>query len=150
MDNTKKKIQKPKEPKGKNKKDCPTPWLNVVDNPEDYEGFVYCITRLDGKYYIGMKFLVSRRRVMQPGKVRRKRVSKDSNWRHYKSSCKELLDDIKQMGVQSFTFEILGWYKTRSGVRYAEMKKQVECDVLNDPNSYNANILNRWYRGRTE
>lgn len=141
----------PKEKKGRSKKDVPTPWSNTVEDPENYEGFVYCITRnLDGKYYIGMKFTKSHRRVAQPGKTRKKRICTASDWKHYKSSCKELVADIKQLGVESFTFEILAWYKTRSGVRYAEMRKQVECDVLNDEYSYNANILNRFWVGKIE
>ena len=56
-------VKKPREPKGVRNKKTLTPWNGVVDNPDDYEGFVYCITRNDGKYYVGMKFTKSRRRV---------------------------------------------------------------------------------------
>lgn len=150
MDNIKKKIQKPKEKKGLSKKNPPTPWTGVVPNPEDYEGFVYCITRDDGKYYIGMKFTVSRRRVKVKDSKRRKRIEKDSDWKHYKSSCKELVADIKQLGTDRFKFEILGWYKTRSGVRYAELSYQVKNDVLTDPNSYNSNVLAKFFRSNIE
>ena len=76
-----------------------TPWNGVVDNPDDYKGFVYCITRNDGKYYVGMKFTKSRRRVKQKDSARRKRVEKDSDWKHYKGSSKELLKDIKQLVI---------------------------------------------------
>lgn len=150
MDNTKKKIQKPKEKKGLSKKNPPTPWNGVVLDPEEYEGFVYQITRDDGKYYIGMKFTVSRRRVKVKDSKRRKRIQKDSDWKHYKSSCKELVQDIKQLGMDRFKFDILGWYKTRSGVRYAEMEAQVKRDVLKDPKSYNSNILARWWESNIE
>ena len=63
---------------------------------------------------------------------------------------KELLKDIKQLGQEAFDFTILGWYKTRSGVRYAEMREQVRNDVLNDPNSYNSNVMNRFFKGNIE
>lgn len=143
-------VKKPREPKGVRNKKTLTPWNGVVDNPEDYEGFVYCITRNDGKYYVGMKFTKSRRRVKQKDSARRKRVEKDSDWKHYKGSSKELLKDIKQLGQEAFDFTILGWYKTRSGVRYAEMREQVRNDVLNDPNSYNSNVMNRFFKGNIE
>ena len=41
-------VKKPREPKGVRNKKTLTPWNGVVDNPDDYEGFVYCITRNDG------------------------------------------------------------------------------------------------------
>ena len=89
-------VKKPREPKGVRNKKTLTPWNGVVDNPDDYEGFVYCITRNDGKYYVGMKFTKSRRRVKQKDSARRKRVEKDSDWKHYKGSSKELLKDIER------------------------------------------------------
>ena len=73
-------VKKPREPKGVRNKKTLTPWNGVVDNPDDYEGFVHCITRNDGKYYVGMKFTKSRRRVKQKDSTRRKRVEKDSDW----------------------------------------------------------------------
>ena len=66
-------VKKPREPKGVRNKKTLTPWNGVVENPDDYEGFVYCITRNDGKYYVGMKFTKSRRRVKQKDSARRNR-----------------------------------------------------------------------------
>ena len=45
-------VKKSREPKGVRSKKTLTPWNGVVDNRDDYEGFVYCITRNDGKYYV--------------------------------------------------------------------------------------------------
>ena len=105
---------------------------------------MYCITRNDGKYLCRYEVY----EIAPPGKAERqrarKRVEKDSDWKHYKGSSKELLKILSSLVKKHFDFTILGWYKTRSGVRYAEMREQVRNDVLNDPNSYNSNVMNRF------
>lgn len=144
----KKKTQTAREPK-KNKVE-PTPWI-LPDgfDAQEYEGFVYRIEhKQTGQYYYGKKFFWARHRVKQEGKTRRKHVTKESDWRHYRSSSKELQEFIKKDGLDSFNFQMIHLCKTRTECNYLELKEQITHDVLNDPLSFNYNILQRFYKKR--
>jgi len=96
-------------------------WVGEVD-PDTYYGFVYLITNtVSGRKYIGRKFYHTYRK--------RKRV-RESNWRVYAGSCKPLKEDIKRLGKDKFTFEIICNYKTRGGVVSGEVHFQTDNDVL--------------------
>ena len=106
-----------------------------------FYGFVYeieCI--ITGKKYIGRKYF-SR-------KVGNKR--KESDWKTYYGSSKELLKDILLLGCNNFKRTILTLHTTRGDVNYWETKLQFELDVLNSRDEYgckiyyNGNILMRW------
>lgn len=96
-------------------------WVGEVD-PDTYYGFVYLITNtVSGRKYIGRKFYHTYRK--------RKRV-RESNWRVYAGSCKPLKEDMKRLGKNKFTFEIICNYKTRGGVVSGEVHFQTDNDVL--------------------
>jgi len=127
--------------------------IEDFDSHENLVGFVYKITNLKtGKFYIGKKSFfhtrktaISKREKAQTGtKKRFKRVSKESNWLTYYGSCKELKDDIGQMGADLFKREILEVCCTKKYLGYCEVKHQIINDVLGKE-SYNGNILGRYY-----
>ena len=96
-------------------------WVGEVD-PDIYYGFVYLITNtVSGRKYIGRKFYHTYKK--------RKRF-KESNWRVYAGSCKPLKEDMKRLGKDKFTFEIICNYKTRGGVVSGEVHFQTDNDVL--------------------
>ena len=96
-------------------------WVGEVD-PDTYYGFVYLITNtVTDRKYIGRKFYHTYRK--------RKRF-KESNWRVYAGSCKPLKEDMKRLGKDKFTFEIICNYKTRGGVVSGEVHFQTDNDVL--------------------
>ena len=96
-------------------------WVGEAD-PDTYYGFVYLITNtVSGRKYIGRKFYHTYRK--------RKRV-RESNWRVYAGSCKPLKEDMKRLGKDKFTFEIICNYKTRGGVVSGEVHFQTDNDVL--------------------
>jgi len=96
-------------------------WVGEVD-PDTYYGFVYRITNtVSGRKYIGRKFYHTYKK--------RKRV-RESNWRVYAGSCKPLKEDMKRLGKDKFTFEIICNYKTRGGVVSGEVHFQTDNDVL--------------------
>lgn len=114
---------------------------------KQYHGFVYLITCIKTKKkYIGRKYLW--KKVKKKGK----KVTVESDWRTYKSSCDPLKADILQYGVEAFTFEILSFYKSKGQVNYSEIKEQFSRDVLysklpsGEFEYYNTCILNRYWR----
>jgi hypothetical protein len=106
--------------------------------PEEYAGFVYCITNLsNGMKYIGKKILWSRRRIAQKGKTRRKVVIKESDWRKYYGSNKFLQEEVKKNGKDKYKREILKFCATKGECSYYEAKYQFEYDVLLRDDYYN-------------
>lgn len=139
----------------------PTPWEGVITDPkfplEDYAGFVYLITNLtNGRMYVGKKVLWKHSRVKVAGRQNRKRNVSPSDWTHYKGSCEELKEDIKSLGLECFSFEILHMCKTRRDMTYGELHEQVMRDVLHKrlPNGeyayYNGLISAKVYRERAK
>jgi hypothetical protein len=93
----------------------------LTEAPKDYFGFVYSITNLkSGKKYIGRKYFGTTLRVKVAGKKRRKVIRKDSNWRDYTGSSKQLNSDILKLGKKNFKFEILIMGETKGQVNYLE------------------------------
>lgn len=127
--------------------------ISDLPNHENLEGFVYIITNLvDGRRYIGKKSLYSsvKKKIGVREKAATKtrktfyRLRKESDWQKYYGSSKELLEDIKTHGKDLFQREILELCCTKKYLSYAEFAWQVKLDVLKN-NSYNGNILGRWY-----
>lgn len=131
-----------------------TPWENIPADLqlEDCAGFVYLIVNtLSQKKYIGRKYLWKITKKKVKGSKRKIKVKSESDWRYYKSSSKELQEDIKNLGIHNFRFIILSFHKTRAEVNYTEVKEQFSRDVLysklgDDYEFYNYCILSRYYR----
>jgi hypothetical protein len=121
-------------------------WFPLTERPADAFGFIYYIENLQtGRRYIGRKQLVSVSKKLQPGAKRRTVVRKESDWKYYKSSCRELLDDIEIYGLESFTFVIYKWCLGPGDLTYSEVHEQWQCEVLSRHELLNGERL--WYNG---
>ena len=102
----------------------------VDELPEDVVGFVYQITNVtNGRMYIGKKLARFKRRY----KV-------DSDWRDYYGSSDELSLDIKKIGKQNFTREILFYCYSKAELSYVEAREQFARKVLESNQYYNGHI----------
>lgn len=110
-------------------------------SPEDTEGFygfVYCITEnATGKKYIGRKYFTKAKTKQVKGKKKKLRVASD--WEEYYGSNKDLLQEIKLKGKESFTREILHLCKTRSETNYFET-----WEIFNRHALLSDNYWNQW------
>jgi len=117
-------------------------WITTQFDVNDYHGFVYRITNTtNNKKYIGKKSLWSTvtkkvKMLTKPGKKNTK-VTTESNWREYTGSCVTLNEDIKLLGKDKFTFEIIQLCKTRGLLTYTEMEIQFSLDVLRAKDIFN-------------
>ena len=119
------------------------------DNIDDFFGFVYRITNLQtGKQYIGRKYFTQRRKP-RGGK---RRVTSESDWKKYYGSSKELNEERKSVGNNTFRREIISIHKTLGQVNYEETRQLFLNNVLTEasedgtPRYYNSNILGRYMR----
>lgn len=109
----------------------------------DKFGFVYIITNTKTtKAYVGCKQYFSM------GKKKRKH-----KWEIYTGSSKYLNADIKKIGKEHFTFEVIAEYKNKRSLRYYEMYYQVKWKVLtstiegtDEPAFYNSYVGGKFYR----
>lgn len=122
--------------------------------PKNSFGFAYIITNLkSNKKYIGRKYFYSTRRKpltkkqKEAGRKNRKRVTKETDWRTYTGSSKQLNNDIEKLGKENFKFEILGIGRTKGEVNYIEEAAHFKFNVLLDENYYNDTIGPRRYLG---
>ena len=118
---------------------------NPEEAPKEYEGFVYRITEIDtGMKYLGKKSFWSRR-TLPPlkGKKRKRKVIKESDWRTYFGSSKELKEEVQSRGEDKYLREILMLCRTKGDCTYYEAKLQFEYDVLLDDTYYNGLIMCR-------
>jgi len=125
--------------------------------PTNCIGFVYEILNIKtGRYYIGKKQLYSntKKRLTKKEltqietkgrKPTFKKVVKESNWKEYWGSNKQLLEDIKTLGKNNFQRQILKLCYNKKQLTYWEIHYQCERNVLNDENSYNDNILAKFF-----
>ena len=112
-------------------------------------GFVYRITnKKSGKQYIGRKYFWQKRKP----KGGKRRVTSESDWKRYYGSCPELKDDIKLLGKELFSREILSLHPSVGKTNYEETRQLFVHEVLTKaltdgtPAYYNSNILGRYYR----
>ena len=114
----------------------------IEDLPVDCEGFVYLITNLiDNKKYIGKK--VARFKVTRPplkGKKRKRRSTKESDWRVYWGSSDHLNADVLLLGEDKFTREIIHICPSKAILSYLEAKEQFDRKVLESDEYYNGII----------
>ena len=109
---------------------------------ENCVGFVYLITNLvNDKKYIGKK--LARFKVTKPplkGKKRKRRSTKESDWRDYWGSSDHLNNDVILFGEDKFTREILYLCPSRGLLSYLEAKEQFDRKVLESDEYYNGII----------
>ena len=127
----------------------------LIDMPESTLGFVYEITAANGRKYVGRKILytVRKRRfgkkesalVTDKRKKLYEMVRKESNWRIYTGSNKELNEDIEN-GME-YTKKILHFATSKKQLSYLETKELFIREVL-EPHTeyYNSNINGTYYR----
>jgi hypothetical protein len=117
-------------------------WEVCEPIPEDTFGFIYEITNLtNSKKYIGKKQMVRKIRRMPLKGKKRKRVDYiESDWKTYTGSSDALNEDIKNLGMNYFKFNILKFCNSKFELSYFEAKIQFEKDVLLNENYYNGII----------
>ena len=116
---------------------------NLVNElPDDCEGFVYLITNLtNNRKYIGKK--LAKFKTSKPplkGKKNRRRGKVESDWRDYWGSSDHLNSDVKQLGEENFSREILYFCNSRGLMSYLEAKEQFDRRVLETDEYYNGII----------
>ena len=131
---------------------------SMEDLPNGY-GFVYVLTYKSEKYYIGKKAFYDHKTlpVLKSGEERpnAKRigknkngkrvyydiVSKESNWKKYEGSHKEIDEDDELVSK-----EILEIAKTKRHLTYLEAWWLFNADVLASEDCYNQNIMGNFFR----
>jgi hypothetical protein len=130
----------------------------VTELPE-CEGFVYLISnKIDSRQYIGKKLAKFSKTsiktvTLKSGEKKKKRVKSkvESDWMKYWSSSIELQNDVKTLGEENFTREILHYCQTKGECSYMEMKEQIVNDVLLQPDKwYNAFVGGKIHRNHVK
>ena len=112
------------------------------DDIGDFYGFVYRITNLsNGHDYVGRKYFNTVRK-LKPlmGFKRKRKVTKETDWKEYWGSSKRLLEDIEKLGKENFKREIICLCESRGDTNYMEAKIQFDEEVLLNPENYNGII----------
>ena len=108
----------------------------------DNYGFVYLITnQTNGKKYIGKKLFYFAKTKQVQGKKKKIKVSSD--WPTYYGSSDTLVKDVKELGEENFTREILHLCKSKGECSYLEAKEQFIRGVMETDDYYNTWIMVR-------
>ena len=114
----------------------------ITEIPDEYEGFVYLITnKTTNCKYIGKK--LAKFKTTKPplkGKKNKRRGTKESDWKDYWGSSDRLNADVKKLGKDNFTREILYFCKSRGEMSYLEAREQFNRRVLETDEYYNGII----------
>ena len=116
---------------------------DISDFPDDSYGFVYKITHIPtGKAYIGKKILYFTRKV----KLGKKDLIKESDWKSYWGSNKELLELVKTEPEENWEKWIIKVCPTKKLLTYYETKYLFIYQALEKPDEFwNDNILGKFY-----
>lgn len=115
----------------------------IVDQiPENCIGFVYIITNLtNNRKYIGKKLTQFKKsRPPLKGKKNRRKYIVESDWQDYWGSSDKLLEDVKKLGKQKFSREILYFCESKAILSYLEALEQFDRRVLESDEYYNGII----------
>jgi hypothetical protein len=97
-----------------------------------------------GRKYIGKKLFWFKKTKVVKGK--RKRLKVESDWRTYWSSSDEVQQDVKVLGEQLFTREILHICSNKGMCNYLEAREQMDRRVLESTDYYNGTIQCRIHK----
>ena len=132
---------------------------SISDFPNESYGFIYVITHLPtNKKYIGKKILYFTRKVklgkkelkQYEGLVGRrpsyKLAIKESDWKDYWGSNKELQELIKSESPENWDKQIIKACSSKKLLTYYETKYLFVYQVLENPEEFwNDNILGKFY-----
>jgi len=115
---------------------------DFTEVPKGMEGFVYVITNLtNDKKYIGKKHFWTRQKDRKTGR----RKTKESDWQAYWGSCDELIEDVKILGSDKFSREILYLCPHKKSMSYYETMEQFKRDVILREDYYNTNVEGKFF-----
>jgi hypothetical protein len=120
--------------------------VEVTELPECV-GFVYLIINTkSSRSYIGKKLShfskTSIKTITLKSGIKKKKKVKtqvESDWRTYWSSSVKLQNDVKELGEENFTREILFYCQSKGNLSYIELREQILNKVLEDSTL--------WYNG---
>jgi len=121
---------------------------NIEQFPKDCFGFIYEVQHIEsGKKYIGKKQLMSNR-TLPPlkGQKRKRKVVKESDWKTYYGSQKEIKELVKENQGKGFHREILQFCFTKKQLTYYELKWQFAKGVLENDEYLNDNLLGKFFK----
>jgi hypothetical protein len=121
--------------------------VDFTDVPKGMEGFVYLITNLvNDKKYIGKKHFWTRQKDRKTGR----RKTKESDWIDYWGSCDELKEDVKELGKDKFSREILYLCPHKKSMSYYETYEQFIRNVLMSEEYYNTNVEGKFFSSEVD
>ena len=129
----------------------------LSDMPEGTIGFIYKITNgQTGQYYIGKKNVASIRKrnfgkkeiaLLTDKRMKRyEMVTKESDWKTYRSSNKNVSEWFTDSSNDKLQLEILRFCSSTKSLTYYELQEQFAHDVLGDENALNDNLLGKFFR----
>lgn len=118
-----------------------TDWI-LADDIKDltvtnYHSFVYRITLPNGEWYVGKK------KVWVESK---KKIKKESNWKDYWSSSKDLQARVTAAGEVNCKREIIKLCVSAGEASWLELKALIETDAMLDSKCLNANVLMSFHK----
>jgi hypothetical protein len=121
--------------------------VDFTDVPKGMEGFVYLITNLTNhKKYIGKKHFWTRQKDRKTGR----RKTKESDWIDYWGSCDELKEDVKKLGKDKFSREILYLCPHKKSMSFYETMEQFKRDVILREDYYNTNVEGKFFSSEVD
>jgi hypothetical protein len=100
-----------------------------------------------GRKYIGKKLAkfskTSYKVVKQKNGIKKRKKIKskiESDWQLYYGSNDQLNEDIKKLGIENFTREILYYCRSKAECSYVEAREQFTRKVLETDDYYNGQI----------
>ena len=116
-------------------------WINQPTDTTEWLGFVYLVTSPDGMKYVGKKmFWSSIRRKPLKGTKRVRLDRRESDWKKYYGSSKDLQSDLERLGKDGWKREMIHWCKSKWDLSYLELIEQLDRDVLRRSDYYNGII----------
>lgn len=138
---------------------------DIEDFPENTYGFIYEVTHLPtGKKYLGKKVLYFERNIklgkrelqelkeersqkgLKGRPPKKKKVIKESDWKKYYGSQKEIRELVKKETLENFSREILDIAENKKYLTYLETKLLFTREVLEKEEYLNDNIAGKFFR----